>query len=289
VELASPKRSALYALIATFATVGGLAAGSFTLIGLFARFEALKDYTYVIKGFQYGIAVMLMAFALRGALNAFRNTLAVAKARKANEEVAEVLDKIKDQIPGRNVTEISTQAVAASLKGANVNDDQLTRLVEQRKQQLLIDDEYFREELSSLIVDYLQPLPRNAKRLLNRFRVSLLVAHSRGLLTSDPRVNAQQIGKWLVLLERWPQLGRSLSAAPEKMATLEEQSRNPGAPKSTASETDPFMESIKILAAPYFGDEDLRTFIKSAPALAIVMPRLVHYGAAEVPPPTQPS
>jgi hypothetical protein len=41
------------------------------------------------------------------------------------------------------------------------------------------------------------------------------------------------------------------------------------------------MESIKMLAPPYFGDEDLRTFIKSAPALAIIAQRLVHCKAAE--------
>lgn len=227
-----------------------------------------------------GLLVASLGGLVWGARSSFRaaRQLVVAinqeRARKASVRVAAELDKLKGETP---VAEISTQKVADSLKGTKVADDQLARLVEQRKQQLLIDDDYFREELQTLIVDYLQPLPRNAKRLLNRFRVNLLIAHSRGLLTSEPKVTAQQIGKWLVLIERWPQLGRSLSAVPEKMKVLEEQSP---APPSVAPLPDAFMQTVKLLAEPYFGDEDLRKFIHSAPPLAVVLPRLVHYGSS---------
>lgn len=139
------------------------------------------------------------------------------KAGKAGKRVAEAFDVLKRQTPGRSIAAISTQNLATPLKAIGVTDDQLARLVEQQKQQRLIDDGRFSAELSTLIADYLQPLPRNAERFLNRFRVILLIAYGRGLLTSDPKVTAQQIGKRLVLLERRPQLGRSLAIAPEKM------------------------------------------------------------------------
>lgn len=238
----------------------------------------MKNHPVIINLVRYGGAIFILAPTAFAAFSLFVEGREAALARKAREKVDQVLDKIMDQAPGKNVAEISTRDVAASLKGTKVDDDQLVRLVEQRKQKLLIDDEYFRKELSSLIVDFLQPLPRNAKRFLNRFRVNLLIAHSRGLLTSDPKVSAQQIGKWLVLLERWPQLGRSLSAAPEKMQILEKQSASPGPSHSPAPQLDPFMESIKILAPFYVGDEDLRKFINSVPPLAMAVLRLAHYG-----------
>lgn len=260
--------------------VGGpsLATTWYFLIGLLLRVEFLKDYSHSIKIAQYGGAIFMLGIGLLGTAGWLLQLRAATRARKAREKVDEEFDKIRGRTPGRNVAEISTQDVAASLRGTKVDDDQLVRLVEQRKQQLLIDDEYFRDELSSLIVDYLQPVPRNAKRFLNRFRVNLLIANSRGLLTSDPKVTAQQIGKWLVLTERWPQLGRSLSAAPEKMKILEEQSVVPGLPQSLTPQQDPFMESIKTLAPFYVGDEDLRKFINSVPSLAMVVLRLAHYG-----------
>jgi hypothetical protein len=250
-----------------------------TLVGF------LSNYIGIIKVVQfYGT---LLIFALYGAivLREFNQLHKAAKARKANDRVAEEISRITGDGPGQNVADISAEQVASSLKDAQVSEAQIARLVEQRKQQLLVDDEYFREEVSSLIVEYLQPLPRNAKRLMNQFRVSLLVAHSRKLLTTDPKVSGKQIGKWLVLMERWPQLGRSLSADAEKMGLLEQQSARPAPPVSDPPQQDPFMESIRVLAPPYLGDEDLRKFIRSAPALAVVVPRLVHYGEGAAMPP----
>jgi hypothetical protein len=39
------------------------------------------------------------------------------------------------------------------------------------------------------------------------------------------------------------------------------------------------MDHITALAPFYAGDEDLRRFIQSPPALADILPRLVHYGS----------
>jgi hypothetical protein len=175
--------------------------------------------------------------------------------------------------PWKNVAEIAPRDVAATIKNTQVSADHLIRLVEQRKQKILIDDATFSRDVG-MIVDYLQPLPRNAKRVLNRFRVSLLIAERRGLFSSDPKVTKEQIGKWLVLGERWPQLRQSLSVTPERMERLEEAAGarpTPGA--------DPFADHIKLMAPFYVGDEDLRRFIQAAPQLADILPRLVHYGS----------
>jgi hypothetical protein len=72
---------------------------------------------------------------------------------------------------------IADSHLRANRKVVQTLYDQLKRLVEQHKQDLLFDDQAFKEELNDLIIDYLQLLPRNAKRVLNRLRVNLLIAY----------------------------------------------------------------------------------------------------------------
>jgi hypothetical protein len=282
------------------AEIGSLLAGAAFIapvwyfgVGLLHRVDALEGSTAVTIGQYFGPVVMAFG-AVFGVIAEIRT----ARSRMATKQVAEAVDKITREAAGASVAGVSVERVAAALK-TKVSTDHLTRLVEQQKDKLLIDEDYFRTEVGNLIVDYLQPLPRNAKRLLNRFRVSLLIAHRRGLFTSEPKVTTEQIGKWLVLSERWPQLARSLSAAPEAMRDLEKQAVTHPPQKDESAESatrlnvsqrrtrrariDPFTESIKALAAFYVGDQDLRSFLDSAPALAAVLPRLVHYGAGELP------
>lgn len=263
-----------------------VAAAWYLLISALILIKPLMDYAGIIKGIRFWGLILLFGLAGIGMFEDIKKSLNAAKARKVNEKVAEALSKITNDRPDQNIAEISAEEVASSLKDTKLNEEQIVRLVEQRKQKLLVDPEYIPEEVSSLIVEYLQPLPRNAKRLLNQFRVNLLIAQETNLLSSDPKVTGKQIGKWLVLTERWPQLGRSLSAAPEKMKILEEQSTNDAPPKSDPPQQDPFTESVKLLAPPYLGDEDLRRFVRSAPALAIVASRLVYYSTSE---PTSPA
>jgi hypothetical protein len=268
-------------LIGFFVFVGAIYL-IFALVGWVLPLDKHGTAATLLRGIQFWVSAVLLAGGLMVSVAEFFSVRKAARARKANEKIAAAFTEIKQNRPEQNVAEISSEAVAKSLKDSKINPDQLARLAEQRKQQLLIDDEYFRKDLSLLIVDYLQPLPRNAKRLLNRFRVNLLIAHSRGLLTSDPRVTPQQMGKWLVLMERWPQLGRSLSATPAKLQALEQHAASPVLANPDNSASAAFADLIKILAPPYLGDEDLRKFIHSAPALGAVAQRLAHYGADEL-------
>jgi hypothetical protein len=245
-------------------------------VGLLHRIPGLED-SQVLTWVQYaGPALMLVGLTF-GLIEEVRRAL----ARSATARVAVALDRIKDENPDMNVAEISAHTVAASVKAAGVSQEHLIRLAEQRKQHVLIDEESFRTEVAGLIVDYLQPLPRSVKRLLNRFRVTLVIADRRGLFDTEPTVTRQQIGKWLVLGERWPQLRLSLSAVPEMMKVLERAAGTPAPPPVAAGQVpaaDRFVESMKSLAPAYVGDEDLRRFIHSAPALAVVLPRLVNFG-----------
>jgi hypothetical protein len=262
-----PRRDVLAAVLGTLA----VAAAWYYLVGLFQMFNPPAAIARALTIVQWAGAGVLSFLSLLGTALQLRRAIG---ARKATERVAEALTRIKKEAPERNVSAIPAKELADAVKGTNVSSAHLVRLVEQRKQQMLIDEEAFRRDVGNLVVDYLQPLPRNAKRVLNRFRVNLLIADRRGLFTTEPKVTSDHIGKWLVLGERWPQLRLALSAAPEKIQLLEQHAATPR-PGQTG---DIFESVIAVLAPLYAGDEDLRRFMQSSPMLGGVLPRLVHYG-----------
>jgi hypothetical protein len=262
-----------------FGVFGAILLGSawYYGFGLLHRIDAVEG-SGIITGIQY-TGVGLMAFvAVFGGIAQIVRARQALRAQRAAHLVAATLGRIKEESPTTNVEAIPAEELAGLVRGAKVSSEHLVRLVEQGRQRLLIDEDSFRTEVAGLIVDFLQPLPRNAKRVLNRFRVDLLIADRRGLFRSEPMVSKQQIGKWLVLAERWPQLRLSLSAAPERMQSLEEL-----AAKRASVNEDPFMKEIGGLAPFYVGDEDLRRFIHTSPHLAPILPRLVHYGDPAAP------
>lgn len=70
-----------------------------------------------------------------------------------------------------------------------------------------------------MILGLLPPLPRMAKRLLNRLYFLLVVAWSRNL--SGDVVTPEQLGKWAVLLDQWPTAARAIIRNPGLAAELE--------------------------------------------------------------------
>jgi hypothetical protein len=185
-----------------------------------------------------------------------------------------------DGAPGA-VVSVSTEDVAAAVNQSKISNTRLTRLIEQRRQKLLLDKKTLRPELDYLI-DNWHPLPRDVKRGLNRFFLSYLVAYNRDLLTTEPIVTGHQLAKWLVLTDTWPQLGRSLTGTPQEIEALERHA----AMEPSGLERDGFKDRLHTLAPLYVDDSDLRRFIASEPRLAAVLPRLVYYGAAQ---PVQPT
>ena len=255
----------------TVAFVRGFLEGLLDGVSVMPIVRDVLTWGLIIGGIVYAIVTVV-----RGGIESRRS----AAAQRASAHIDEELQMFQDRAGG-SLAGVSPDDVVKSVKektNTKVDGEQLARLVEQRKQKRLVDDQWFQGEVSRLIVDYLQPLPRNAKRVLNRFRVTMLIAERRGLFTSEPKVKPRDIGKWLVLGERWPLLRRSLSAVPEAMRQLERDSLPPG---PLPGQPDPFMDAIKLLAPFYVGDEDLRTFVRSEPRLAGILPRLVHYGAME--------
>lgn len=81
-------------------------------------------------------------------------------------------------------------------------------------------DEELRHRAESEIMALLPSLSRTAKRLLNRLYFLLVVCYSRDLL-GQGKVTPEQIGKWAVLLDRWPEAARAIVRDPALVRRLE--------------------------------------------------------------------
>jgi KAP family P-loop domain len=82
-------------------------------------------------------------------------------------------------------------------------------------------DEATRKSAEEVILGLLPALPRTAKRLLNRLYFLLVVAYNRNLI-ARACVTAQQLGKWAVLLDRWPEAGKAIVRNPDLAGKLED-------------------------------------------------------------------
>lgn len=101
--------------------------------------------------------------------------------------------------------------------------------------------------------------PRTAKRLGCRLLFTVAVAADRKLFWTDSPINGQIIGKWVTLVERWPQVGDALRREPSLLSTLEELARS--------RKHDGFGEKLEVLAPNLADPEALRGFLTAEPLL----------------------
>src|SRR5258708_29693344 len=141
-------------------------------------------------------------------------------------------------------------------------------LVRERLQHYLEDESELQREAEDEVMRYLDPVPRHAKRLINRLRLLLFVAHERKMFGGRPSLTPRHIGKWAVLCERWPELAQAICKDPELMTRLENSKRH--------------SLVLKKEASIYKDDGELRDFclrageIKLSPAML----RIVQYTPA---------
>jgi hypothetical protein len=152
--------------------------------------------------------------------------------------------------------------------GTSLNPALVEDLVRERVLRRLSDDSELMREAQAEVMNYIEPFPRHAKRILNRLRLLVFIAHERRMFGGEPLLSARHIGKWAVLCERWPDLARLLSAQPELMTLLEEAAR--------------YDTAISSTVGAYGKDATLREFClsRSTVRLGPVMSRIVHSSAA---------
>lgn len=95
----------------------------------------------------------------------------------------------------------------------------LENLVLEATAEFIAVDSQARRQAEREVVAHLTPLPRSAKRLVNRLRFILHVSQRKGLLQSC--LAPEEVGKWAVLVERWPSLSWSITLNPELLASME--------------------------------------------------------------------
>jgi hypothetical protein len=146
--------------------------------------------------------------------------------------------------------------------------------VRRRLQLRAVADEKTRSSAEKAILALLPPVPRTAKRLLNRLYFLLVVAYNRNLLTLG-RVSAEQLGKWAVLLDRWPEAGRAITKNPQLAQSLEDK----------AGQQDQFAELCSAYAPPLANDAGpLRDFFRADPKIGAVVYYLIYLDAdVEIP------
>jgi hypothetical protein len=135
-------------------------------------------------------------------------------------------------------------------------------------------NEEIRTRAESVILELLPPLPRTAKRLLNRLYFLLVVAWSRNLIGV---VTPEQLGKWAVLLDQWPTAARAIIRNPRLARELEKLASEPAdEPGDGDSFTRKCADCVPPLARDVAG---LRRFFRTKPRIGKVAGHLVYLSA----------
>jgi hypothetical protein len=177
--------------------------------------------------------------------------------------------RIDNQIRARiSAGERDFSQVEAAVKELNPvwrSDPVVEGLLRERLQRYLEDESELQREAEDEVMQHLEPLPRHAKRLLNRLRLLLFIAHERKIFGGEPTLSARHIGKWAVLCERWPELALVISRDPDVMKLLEDPTSHDGA--------------VMNLTPHYRNDKTLQQFCLSdiETRLAPVMERIVQF------------
>lgn len=177
--------------------------------------------------------------------------------------------QIDQQIRARTTAgERDFSRVEAYVRGENSawrNDPEMEGLVTERLQRYLEDESELQLEAEDELMQHLEPMPRHAKRLLNRLRLLLFIAHERRMLGGKPELSSRHIGKWAVLGERWPELLQAVCMNTDIMKPLEDPETHDAV--------------IKEQAPLYENDEALRKFCFSRGGLKLwpVVKRMVEF------------
>jgi hypothetical protein len=156
---------------------------------------------------------------------------------------------------------------------------QRRELARQRAQRILADESPRRTQAESEIKQHLPTLPRSAKRLFNHLRVLLVIAEQKQMFGGQPELQGNHLGKWAVLLERWPELGSALAGDPGQLAKLE-----------AATSIDDLSARLGPAVPTSVVSQELLAFLKSPTKLAPVVKRLVYFQpAADLAPVQEPA
>jgi hypothetical protein len=223
----------------------------------------IQDTWVSVEGAIIGAAFILWSIGLVvGLISSIVRGVRRVTARRASREIDAA---IREEGPP---TESDVSELQSKMLDSTAAKRSNPELVYQRMQRYLTGT-ILRKEAEDETLRFLPPLPRSAKRVLNRLRVLLVVAVGRRMLGGDPYLAPRHLGKWTILLERWPQLGEVLVSDPlraqETMVKLES--------AMTAAELSQTLASMGLRTES--GDELFR-FLSEGAVMSPVVERLIY-------------
>ena len=229
-------------------------------------------YSNLVAGF--GLEILAIAVALpASAWSSYRS----GRIEKLRADVSRLVDNVISEVlsqPGSPMGSAELEAEVVSRVGAETAKYESRRYwkhardlasaeeVHRRLQLRAANDNETISRAKKVILELLPPLPRTAKRLLNRLYFLLVVAYNRDLITRN-RVSAEQLGKWAVLLDRWPEAGKAIVKNPQLVQALEDAAKRkvdfaslcsahtPPLASDPASLRDFFQTDHKLASAAY--------------------------------------
>lgn len=204
----------------------------------------------------------LIVFGMLGFVLTLLTDYQSYRAKQAQRQI----DRDVRQVVNAGATTV--EKVMNALDAAQLPPQRL-ELARQRAQRILADESPRRAQAEDEIKEHLPGLPRSAKRLFNHLRVLLVIAEQKQMFGGQPELQGEHLGKWAVLLERWPELGSALAADPGRLTVLE-----------AATSIDELSTRLGPAVPASVASQELLSFLQSRTKLAPVVHRLVHFEAA---------
>jgi hypothetical protein len=139
-------------------------------------------------------------------------------------------------------------------------------------QRILSEESKLRREAEAEIRELLSSfytVPRGAKRIINQVRLLLRIAIENRMLGDSSLLQARHIGKWTVLLERWPELSPALIHDPSLMTRLE-----------SVKDIGQLSAVLDSIGAGQITSKELLAFLMTPTKLSEVSETLIYFRAA---------
>jgi len=190
-----------------------------TAFGLILSAIAIESYRRLLRRV---LDAILQGFETTATQESLARTAQESKERgvSLNPEAlkATVAADVSGQLQSLNVPAARpSPGVVGSGGGLEVN----VSLLDEQVNRFLVNETDILRKAYDEAFEYLPPLPRHAKRLLNQLRLLLHVAIERDMFSRSSALLPEHIGRWVVLRERWPDLAQALMEQRISIGTLE--------------------------------------------------------------------
>ncbi|MCH8805912.1 MAG: hypothetical protein IH986_07475 [Planctomycetes bacterium] len=210
-----------------------------------------------------------VAYIVAGQTPMFLSLLTQARSKRLSDEdrVKRLRRAVDEQYKQAN--DVDEQALDEFEPGWGKMDDAV--LAERRQLHLVNKSDFFIQARDTLL-GFLPAYPRHVKRVLNRLRVLLWVAHRRKLFEQSG-LTAPMLGKWVALQEGWPELANAIMRRPQALKEIEARAGD----ADSDADVDTFANQVRELAPLAADPQGLKKLLAGEPHLADVIDALTRF------------